>query len=300
MGQTQCCKPDAVAVHDHEHVMLSCGADKPSFELFSNLLTDDEMQHVRESVDESNDHTSVHFAKRSKAIRFVMIINGRVQVFSQNYFAQPKTYNDFSGGYRRYYGLVKEELFENSAPLAKFVLKFADYYSIPPKTAMLVQVQTSYFDAPEYRRNIRVSVTGQGIHTDGLDRSGILCLHRGKLIEGAENQFHGSLDGSEPLCDPVRLEAGDCAFFKDNEIYHYVTRGAVAGEWSDYNDISRTVVIIHSAAEMVMDQIENPRNTLGTKGSLVKLRDEVDTYGQRIDDVATIQRASVFNPDHED
>ena len=72
----------------------------------------------------SDDPSSKHFARREKAIRFATIINGRVQTFTQNYFLQDVEYNDFSGGYRRYYALINEELFEPGAPIAQSPVVF--------------------------------------------------------------------------------------------------------------------------------------------------------------------------------
>jgi len=60
----------------------------------------------------SFDPSSKHFADRYKSIAFVLWIekDQRAYQLSQNYFAQAAKYNDFSGGYRRYYSRVPEEV----------------------------------------------------------------------------------------------------------------------------------------------------------------------------------------------
>eukprot|EP00438_Fugacium_kawagutii_P004445 Skav232368 [mRNA] locus=scaffold1077:2399:2962:+ [translate_table: standard] len=136
----------------------------PLFEHVQEALSEEERKQILQNVVLSEDPSSKHFAKREKAIRFATIINGRVQTFTQNYFLQDVDYNDFSGGYRRYYGLINDELFEPDAPIAKVVLNFAKYYGIPEKPAILVQIQTNIFDQAEYKKKSRASVTGQGIH----------------------------------------------------------------------------------------------------------------------------------------
>lgn len=247
---------------------------KPMFEHILDVMSDAERQHILENIVLSDDPSSKHFAKRHKAIRFVTIINGRVQTFTQNYFLQDVEYNDFSGGLRRYYGLINEDLFEPGAPVAKVVLNFAEYYGIPEKTAILIQIQTSYFDKKEYAKT-RASVTGQGIHTDGADRAMLVCLHRGDKLEGAENLFHASLDGTEPLCEELPLQNREGLYFKDNSIYHTVTRAQV-GKYQNLEQVSRTMMIMHAPAEIYMQGLPNPNNTLGANESDVKLRGQTE------------------------
>lgn len=244
---------------------------KPMFEHILDVMSDAERQHILENTVLSEDPSSKHFAKRHKAIRFATIINGRVQTFTQNYFLQDVEYNDFSGGLRRYYGLINEDLFEPGAPVAKVVLNFAKYYGIPEKTAILIQIQTSYFD----QTKTRASVTGQGIHTDGADRAMLVCLHRGDKLEGAENVFHASLDGTEPLCEELPLQNREGLYFKDNSLYHTVTRAA-AGKYQNLEQVSRTMMIMHAPAEIYMQGLPNPNNTLGANESDVKLRGQTE------------------------
>ena len=65
-----------------------------------------------------------------------------------------------------------------------------------------------------------MSVTGQGIHTDGANLAALLCIHR-QNVKGALNTFHDNLLGSQPLCEPTVLEPGKIAYFKDNSLYHH-------------------------------------------------------------------------------
>lgn len=232
---------------------------KPKFEHILDVMSEEERQHILENVVLSDDPSSKHFARRHKAIRFATIINGRVQTFTQNYFLQDVEYNDFSGGLRRYYGLINENLFEPGAPVAKVVLNFAKYYGIPEKTAILIQIQTNYFDEKKYGKT-RASVTGQGIHTDGADRAMLVCLHRGEKIEGAENEFHASLDGMEPLCEALPLQNREGLYFKDNSLYHTVTR-VVVSKHENLEQVSRTMMIMHAPAEIYMQGLPNPNNT---------------------------------------
>jgi len=242
---------------------------RPKFEFFPRVLSSDTREKIMNGLTLGPDPTSEHFTERSKAIRFVTVINGKVQSFAQDYFKQDSAYNDFSGGYRRRYALIPEDICESA--LKDILLNFTSYYQIPEKTVLLVQIQTSHFQ----KNGRRGSVTGQGIHTDGSDRAMLVCLHRGCNVTGALNQFHGALDGSQPLCEPTELKPGGAVMFKDNELYHYVSPGKAAhAAESLRTDAQRTVLLVHSPAEMFMQGLPNTSNDLGTKAGKVKLREQ--------------------------
>eukprot|EP00927_Polykrikos_kofoidii_P049676 TRINITY_DN43703_c0_g1_i1.p1 TRINITY_DN43703_c0_g1~~TRINITY_DN43703_c0_g1_i1.p1 ORF type:complete len:335 (+),score=23.33 TRINITY_DN43703_c0_g1_i1:134-1138(+) len=275
-------------------------AHLPSFEHMRSFVPEKERLEMVKCLPRvlGYDASSEHFAQREKAIRFITIIQGKAMAFTQNYFVQNADYNDFSGGYRRTYDLIPDEwVVEENGPVGKMCVQFAEYYKIPEKTVILAQIQTSWIPEKQSASHESfASITGQGIHTDGADRACIVCLHRGARIEGAGNQFHAALDGSAPLCEPLILENGDACYFKDNEIYHYVTRGTVKrsgcssveknqiagsdaddgsisfGESSNAHDRARTILIMHAPAELYMIGTGNHRNTLGTRVSVVKLR----------------------------
>ena len=118
-------------------------------------------------------------------------------------------------------------------------------------------------------------MTGQGIHTDGADRAMLVCLHRGDKLEGAENVFHASLDGMEPLCEELPLQNREGLYFKDNSLYHTVTRAQV-GKYQNLEQVSRTMMIMHAPAEIYMQGLPNPNNTLGANESDVKLRGQTE------------------------
>ena len=100
----------------------------------------------------------------------------------------------------------------------------------------------------------------------------LVCLHRGEKIEGAANVFHASLDGMEELCDELPLQKREGVYFKDNTIYHTVTR-ASRGEFKNLEQVTRTMMIMHAPAEIYMQGLSNPNNNLGANESDVKLRD---------------------------
>eukprot|EP00976_Prorocentrum_cordatum_P095652 1190260-Prorocentrum_minimum.AAC.1 len=207
-----------------------------SFCFIDNFLPERTRLKLLEEVSLGRDPSSTHFAERFKAIRFVKVEGGRIQCLDQDYFVQNADYNDFSGGFKRYYDLIPEHVFSDH--LRDAVLGFMRLYDLPDGV-ILAQIQRSVFSPQKPGLTRQQSTTGQGIHTDGLNHAMIVNLQRGRHIRGALNQFHGKLDGTEPLCEPTVLGEGVACAFKDNTIFHYVTPGYVSEDGGAVEDRSR-------------------------------------------------------------
>jgi len=250
------------------------GADEnPKFEFMKGALSQEELRGIQAFAEEhlGPDKSSAHFMRRRKAIAFVFVLNGRVYSLQQNYFVQHEGYNDFSGGYRREFAKIDDKFLQNE--LRPVVLRFVDYNKIADKEIMLIQVQTSEVDGADMeeftRQGSKLSITGQGIHTDGHEKAMLACVRR-KNVAGAMNQYYDDLDGEHPLCEPRILEEGDVSFFQDNELYHYVSP---AGPATKTDDMARTMLLMHYPAEESLIGASSTKNNLGSRKSVVKLRD---------------------------
>jgi len=158
--------------------------------------------------------------------------------------------------------------------LRDFIFAYIERFQIPEKTTILAQIQTTtFYPGLTSSGGRRSSVTGQGIHTDGATYAAIACLQRDANIKGCLNQYHQNLDGSQPLCEPIALEQGDVTFFKDNEIFHYVSPGSCPDEGNDLSRCSRTVLLLHDADHYLSGR-KNDSNNLGSNASGTKLREE--------------------------
>ncbi|NET34210.1 MAG: 2OG-Fe dioxygenase family protein [Cyanothece sp. SIO1E1] len=213
------------------------------------------------------DPSSAYFTKRTKNIAYVMCIDGQWFQLQANYFAQPHQYNDFSGGYKRYYREMPKKFLECEAT-QKVLFAFKSAYNIPDKEPILVQVQASHVNAD----NAGQCLTGQGIHSDGADRAMILCLARENIM-GAENAIYADLKGNRALMNPFRLEAGHALLWHDNKVFHHVGPTEVADPKSEG---TRTVLIAHYPATHYLTGKANPNNVLGTNKveSSKRLRDQ--------------------------
>lgn len=223
------------------------------------------------------DASSEYFMQRKKSIAYAIVIKGQVFCLQTNWFLQPAKYNDFSGGYKRSYKLLPEALVKKE--LSDFVLSFHRRFNLPDGAIILLQLQQSIVetgaegDKSTCRSSHANDITGQGIHTDGLDCAAILCIERTN-VNGALNSLYADLDGKETLLEPTTLCEGDALFFQDNSLYHYVSD---AQPIDTAKDLKRTVLIAHYPSHFLLTGKENPRNSLKRKESLIKLRQSFGT-----------------------
>lgn len=201
------------------------------------------------------DPSSQHFTKRTKSIAYVMCIEGQWFQLRADFFSQPQQYNDFSGGYKRFYRELPTE-FLRCRSTQKVLSAFQKTYQIPDKELILVQVQTSHISG----HNVQQCLTGQGIHSDGADRAMLVCLQRDNVTD-AENAIYHDLTGHRTVLDPFILEEGHGLLWKDNQVFHHVAPAQLANPEVDG---SRTVLIAHYPAFHYLIGQPNPNNTLGT------------------------------------
>ncbi|MEL6384624.1 MAG: 2OG-Fe dioxygenase family protein [Cyanobacteria bacterium J06626_18] len=202
------------------------------------------------------DPSSKYFAERTKNIAYVICIDEQWYQIRLDYFTQPHEYNDFSGGYRRYYREMPREFLECEAT-RKVLFAFKAAYSIPDKEPILVQVQKSHVDFATQAK----CLTGQGIHSDGADRAMLACLAR-ENITAARNAIYADLAGDRALIDPFVLEEGHALMWHDNKVFHHVEPAQVI---DPQQAGTRTVLIAHYPATHYMSGRTNSNNTLGTR-----------------------------------
>lgn len=192
---------------------------------------------------------------RTKSIRYVMLgTDGRFRKLSQDYFVQPRIYNDNPklGGNKRQYKLLPDNCIDSKL-MQKVLHQYKDHKLICPGTVLLIQIQ-------ETRAPTRVDcITEQGIHTDGTDDALIACLERSNG-KGAANEFYEDVNGHHRLTMPTVLEAGDSVLWKDNAIYHNVTPFSSANP--NAGPAFRSILLINSDASFLLDGVPNENNKL--------------------------------------
>lgn len=274
----------SIASEEEKHRLFdpSDSDDAPLFSFKSSLLNERDRIALSKFADWGlgEDPSSAHFMLRKKAIVYVMMIDGQVYCLQRNNFHQSQKYNDFSGGYKRYYSTLPENLVQDH--LADVIKEFVQTYNLPNYACILLQLQrsltpgTSFLEifhpifgiSSEKNRNA-ADITGQGIHTDGADRAGIICIDRVN-VEGAENALYADLEGKDELFSSSVLKEGDALFFKDNSLYHSVSD---AKPIDPKKDLKRTVVIMHYPGLHYLTGNDNASNLLKRRSSEIKLRD---------------------------
>ena len=90
--------------------------EQPDFEFFPNVMPSNEVQSVMEYASTSlgEDPSSKYFISRTKSIAFVLLVGDNIYPLQRNYFIQNSSYNDFSGGYRRYYSTIPDNVIQSS------------------------------------------------------------------------------------------------------------------------------------------------------------------------------------------
>lgn len=224
----------------------------------SRILTKDEALNVERAADKlGEDESSLGFATRQKNIAFVFRIGDKWLHVRQNYFNQAESYNNATGGYRRYYRELPDGFVENSG-VVKLLNAFADKFCIPEGQMMLVQVQTSVIKASDEGK----CLTGQGIHSDGADVAMLAVLRR-ENISGARSAVFADPKGKNTIFGPQPLRGGEVMFWQDNAVFHYVEP---ASRTDDGNTGYRTVLIAHYPATHYITGEKNPNNTLPPSG----------------------------------
>lgn len=231
-------------------------SEKEALALLTPLLTQSETRDLLASCGSlGSDPSSQHFTKRTKSIAYVMCIEGQWFQLRADFFSQPQQYNDFSGGYKRFYRELPAQ-FLGCTATQKVLSTFQKTYGLPEKELMLVQVQTSHIN----HNTINQCLTGQGIHSDGADRAMLVCLQRDNVIH-AESAIYHDLNGQRAVLDPFILEEGHGLLWQDNQVFHHVAPAHLA---DTHTDGSRTVLIAHYPAFHYLIGKTNPNNTLGT------------------------------------
>ena len=115
------------------------------------------------------------------------------------------------------------------------------------------------------------SVTGQGIHTDGASHAMLYCIERTNVL-GATNSFYKDLQGTEQLGESVVLDEGDVVYFQDDSVYHYVSPAFCKDK---VKPMRRSMMLIHSPADIYFSGSRNKENSGGTRKSFRRLRDSI-------------------------
>ncbi|EKU99214.1 hypothetical protein Lepto7375DRAFT_1232 [Leptolyngbya sp. PCC 7375] len=156
------------------------------------------------------------------------IENNQFTQLPHAFFYQSKTYNQLLGNVKRDYEELSVAMVQSEA-FKQTVLTFFEFCQ-----------QCSPFrevGVHQIRITTDLSHSGnpapEGIHHDGVDLVGILCIAR-QGVSGAETQL-SVVKGADPMLRKV-LNPGEFLVFNDHQFFHYTTP-IVPVEDSGYRDV---------------------------------------------------------------
>lgn len=144
------------------------------------------------------------------------------------FFYQSKTYNQLLGNVKRDYEELSAAMVQSEA-FKQTVLTFFEF----------CQQCSPFRDVGVHQIRITTNLgqsgnpAPEGIHHDGVDLVGILCVAR-QGVSGAETQL-SVVKGADPMLRKV-LNPGDLLVFNDHQFFHYTTP-IVPVEGSGYRDV---------------------------------------------------------------
>ncbi|MBT9314818.1 2OG-Fe dioxygenase family protein [Leptothoe spongobia] len=144
------------------------------------------------------------------------------------FFYQSKTYNRLLGNVKRDYEELSIALVQ-SEPFKQAVLTFFEFcrQCSPFREVGVHQIRIAT------HLNQSGNPAPEGIHHDGVDLVGILCIAR-QGVSGAETQL-SVVKGAEPILRKV-LNPGELLVFNDHQFFHYTTPILPIGN-SGYRDV---------------------------------------------------------------
>lgn len=153
--------------------------------------------------------------KRLRAFSLLKINNNDLEIMGNMNFYQSSNYNNFNGNKLRKYDNIQTNVLYNSN-FIEIINLFKNY------------VENEYKDRVEYVQAHQIRVycskdnvlpVPEGIHRDGFNIVGIICINRYN-INGGINIIY---DNSQNLIHSVELKEGEMVILNDKECMHNVT-----------------------------------------------------------------------------
>lgn len=144
------------------------------------------------------------------------------------FFYQSKTYNPLLGNVRRDYEELSVALVQSEA----FQQAVHTFFEFSRQCSPFRQVGVHQIRVTADRSESG-NPAPEGIHHDGVDLVGILCIAR-QDVSGAETQLSVS-NGADPIFQKV-LNPGELLVFNDHQFFHYTTPIMPLGD-SGYRDV---------------------------------------------------------------
>ena len=247
----------------------ACNENAPDV-LVHQVLTPSEAQEVEDAAGElgPDKGSGIDFIRRNRNLVFILRAGDRWIQIEQDFLNIASQYNGTKGGYRRFFRGMPDSFLDGPAVL-KAINAFADHFGVPDGQVVLLLIQTSVITPQDEGK----CTTGDGIHCDGVDVCMLSVLRR-ENVKGTRSAAFLDPEGTQPLFTPRVLQPGECMFWRDNRVYHYVEPARLVDKSKPGY---RTVLVMGYPGIHQVIGINNPNNTLPPSGlhpSWVEVRKE--------------------------
>lgn len=227
--------------------------------LVEQVLTPAEALQVEHAAGElgPDKGSGVDFIRRNRNLVFILRAGDRWIQLKQEFLNIAGEYNGTKGGYRRYFRGMPDSFLDDPAVL-KAINTFADHFGVPDGQVVLLLIQTSIITQHDAGK----CTTGDGIHCDGVDVCMLSVLRR-ENVRGTRSAAFQDPEGTKPLFTPRVLKPGECMFWRDNRVYHYVEPARLVDETKPGY---RTVLVMGYPGIHQVIGTNNPNNTLPPSG----------------------------------
>jgi len=191
-----------------------------------------------------------YFPQRKKGVCYCSLdAGGKVHFSPDSFILQSGDVNTTTGGLRREYEPMPGRL--TDSPVFHQILRsFKMRCGIPDDSSIIANFHTTFptedlmLTSSKERRK---TVTGQGVHQDGVKYAAVFCLSRSK-VEGVTNYvFKEGHDGDAAACVEDEknilvekvLEPNQMLIWDDEEVWHYVSPPAFKS-----TDGERTAIVL--------------------------------------------------------
>jgi len=182
--------------------------------------------------------TDPYFPQRKKGVCYASLDSqGRVQVSPDSFILQSDEVNLVTGGLRREYEPMPDELLQSPA-FHQILRTFKDRCGIPDDSSIIANVhvtlptEMTLLKQPACGlKGRRQTVTGQGVHQDGVKYAAVFCLSRSE-VDGVVNYiFEEGHGGCPAKCIGAEgnvlmektLAPNEMVVWDDEKVWHYVS-----------------------------------------------------------------------------
>ena len=152
---------------------------------------------------------------RFRRFSHVRVLGHRLVKLPHTFFYQSKDYNPLLGNVKREYPELEDELLECDA-FKEMILTFFDFCRLCSNSTEIGVHQIRIIADPQQVGN----PAPEGIHQDGVDLVGIVCIQRDQ-IEGGETHLYQTKEGG-PIFTKI-LNPGEMLAIDDREFFNYTT-----------------------------------------------------------------------------